>query len=397
MQHKVLWLLRLTGVAVVGVSAGLHPPRGTLGATALLACGIAGGLGIVAWFLIEQVPSLARLRDRSLPAVLGIIAVAGGFAAATGSGGNGGGLIVLSAIALVAAGVDLELAWSVTLTVLAILALEIGGLVFPDATLGTLLGYAALMVACLLLGRNRRGFQVQAEQAAALLAQQQRLQTEQRRGDVLDERARIAREIHDVLAHSLGALGIQIQAARAVLTDHRDIDRALEVLGTAQRMASDGLVETRRAVHALRADTLPLHEELARLADTHRQRYHVRVGYEVEGTPATLPPDTTVALLRTAQEALVNAAKHAAGEAVTIGLEYGARDVRLTVASGLPADAGDAGDAPAVATVDGGYGLTGMRERLRLLNGTLQAGPRDNQWVVIAELPLAAVAVQATP
>jgi len=394
MQHKVLWLLRLTGVVVVGVSAGLHPPRGTLGTMTLLACGIAGGLGIVAWFLMDQVPPLARFRGRWLPAALGVIAMAGGFAAATGSSGDGGSMVALAAIALVAAGVDLELAWSITLTVLSILALEVGGLVFLDASLGTLLGYAALMVACLLLGRNRRGFQVQAEQAAALLAQQQWLQAEQRRGDVLDERARIAREIHDVLAHSLGALGIQIQAARAVLTDHRDVDRALEVLGTAQRMASDGLVETRRAVHALRADTLPLNEELARLAGTHRQRYHVPVGYQVEGTPAALPPDTTVALLRTAQEALVNAAKHAAGEAVGIGLEYGARDVRLTVASDLTAGAADT---PAVATVDGGYGLTGMRERLRLLNGTLHAGPRDSQWVVIAELPLATVAVPATP
>jgi len=386
--------MRLTAAVVVGVSAGLHPPHGTLGTTTLVACGIAGGLGMVAWILIDRGSPLSRFRDRWLPAALGVVAVAGGFAAATGSSGDGGGMVALTAMALVAAGVDLELAWSVTLTVLGILALEIGGLVFPDASLGALLGYAALMVACLLLGRNRRGIQVQAEQAAALLAQQQRLQAEQRRGDVLDERARIAREIHDVLAHSLGALGIQIQAARAVLTDHRDIDRALEVLGTAQRMASDGLVETRRAVHALRVDTLPLHEELARLADTHRQRYHVSVGYQVEGTPAVLPPDTTVALLRTAQEALVNAAKHAAGEAVSIGLEYGAGDVRLTVASDLPADAGDA---PAVATVDGGYGLTGMRERLRLLSGTLHAGPRDNQWVVIAELPLATVAMPATP
>jgi signal transduction histidine kinase len=390
MQHKVIWLMRLTAVVVVGVSAGLHPPQGTLSTTTLLVCGIAGGLAIAAWFGIDQVPSLTRFRDRCLPLILGVVAVSGGFAAATGGGkGDGGGMIVLAAIAVVAAGVDLALAWSVSLTVASIVALEAGGLVFPDASLGSMLGYAALLTACLLLGRNRRGFQVQAEQAAALLAQQQRLQAEQRRGDVLDERARIAREIHDVLAHSLGALGIQIQAARAVLTDHQDIDRALEVLGTAQRMASDGLVETRRAVQALRADTLSLHEELARLTGTHRQRYHVPVSYEVAGEPAALPPDVTLALLRTAQEALVNAAKHAAGEEVRVGLEYGDGDVRLTVTSGMPAGA----VTPAVATVDGGYGLTGMRERLRLLNGTLQAGPHDNQWVVIAELPLAGAGV----
>jgi signal transduction histidine kinase len=390
-QHKVLWLMRLTAIVVVGVSLGLHPPRGTLGVAAVITCGGVAGVGIVAWILLDSCPPLARYRDRWLPAVLGIVAVAGAFAAVTGKGGNGGGMIAVAAIALVAAGVELELAWSVALTVVAILALEIGGLVFPGASLAALLGYAAGMAACLLLGRNRRGFQVQAEQAAALLAQQQRLLAEQRRGDVLDERARIAREIHDVLAHSLGALGIQIQAARAVLTDHRDIDRALEVLATAQRMASDGLVETRRAVHALRADTMSLQEELARLADTHRQRYHVPASCEVTGEPAALPPEVTIALLRTAQEALVNAAKHAAGEAVSMHLEYGAGDVRLTVVSDLPAGAAAT---PAVSTVDGGYGLTGMRERLRLLNGSLHAGPRGSQWVVIAELPLA---VPVTP
>ena len=76
------------------------------------------------------------------------------------------------------------------------------------------------MVAGLIIGRNRGAYRIQAEQAAQLLAQREQLQAEQRRADLLDERARIAREIHDVLAHSLGGLGIQIQAARAVLTDH---------------------------------------------------------------------------------------------------------------------------------------------------------------------------------
>ena len=197
------------------------------------------------------------------------------------------------------------------------------------------------------------------------------------------ERTRIAREIHDVLAHSLGALGIQIQAAKAMLTDRGDIDRAVDALATAQRMAADGLTETRRAVHALRVDTLPLGEELAALADTHRQRYHVPVTLETSGEAGALPPDAALALLRTAQEAMANAAKHAPGQRVAVRLDYGDHDVRLSVVNSL-----DAAGAPAPAPVPdkagrsgrepgstGGYGLTGMRERLRLLNGTLQAGP----------------------
>ena len=123
----------------------------------------------------------------------------------------------------------------------------------------------------LLLGRLVRGRRVQAEQSAALLAQTQQLLAARGRADVLGERARIAREIHDVLAHSLGALGIQIQAARAVLTDHKDLDRAVDILMTAQRMAADGLTETRRAVHALRLDSRPLDEELRRATGSLRR------------------------------------------------------------------------------------------------------------------------------
>ena len=240
------------------------------------------------------------------------------------------------------------------------------------------------MASGLLVGRNRGAYRIQAEQSAALLAQRERLQTEQRRADLLDERTRIAREIHDVLAHSLGALGIQIQAARSVLTDRADIDRASELLTAAQRMAAEGLAETRRAVHALRTDTLPLNEELARVTDTYGQRYRVAVSFGTDGEPRPLPPDATVALLRIAQEALVNAAKHAAGQEVTVRLDYGDAGVRLTVSNPLVPGRETL---PPLSTVNGGYGLTGMRERLRMINGTLEAGRRDGQWIVTARLP----------
>jgi signal transduction histidine kinase len=257
----------------------------------------------------------------------------------------------------------------------------------------------------LLLGRLVRSRRVQAEQSAALLAQTQELLASRGQADVLGERARIAREVHDVLAHSLGALGIQIQAARAVLTDHKDIDRAVEILLTAQRMAADGLTETRRAVHALRTDSRPLDEELRRATAVYGERYDVKVTLGVGGSPRSLPPDATVALLRTAQEALVNAAKHAAGQCVSVNLDYAAGDVRLTVVNDLPEGRelanghGPANGRAAAAgqgTLTGGYGLTGMQERLRLLNGTLEAGPRDGQWAVTAELPLAPPTLDVT-
>jgi signal transduction histidine kinase len=99
-----------------------------------------------------------------------------------------------------------------------------------------------------------------------------------------------------------------------------------------------------------------------------------------------LPPEATVTLLRIAQESLVNAAKHAAGQPVAVCLDYAEPDVRLTISNDLPPGSA-AADRPGVQTVNGGYGLTGMEERLRLLDGTLQAGRRDDQWIVTAELP----------
>lgn len=161
------------------------------------------------------------------------------------------------------------------------------------------------------------------------------MQALQRRADVLDERTRIAREIHDVLAHSLGGLGIQIQAARAVLTDSGDVDKALDLLATARRLASDGLTESRRALHALRSDALTLDDELRHLADKHGGLHRATVAFGVEGTPRALPAAASPALLRVAQEAMVNAAKHAPHQPVDLRLEYAQDRVRLTVSNPL--------------------------------------------------------------
>jgi signal transduction histidine kinase len=238
----------------------------------------------------------------------------------------------------------------------------------------------------LLAGLNRRAFRVRAEQNAVLLTQAEELRAEQRRGAVLDERARIAREIHDILAHSLGALGIQIQAARALIGDHGDTARAQEVLDVAQRLAADGLADTRRAVHALRTDTLPLPDELAAMARAHRERHGCEVTVRVDGEPSPLPADQAVALVRTAQEALVNAAKYAPGRPVGITLAYSGDDVTMTVGNLLGASAPGT-----FTTVNGGYGLTGIRERLLLLGGTLCVGREPDgggeRWTLAARVP----------
>jgi signal transduction histidine kinase len=385
MLRAINWLSRIAGFAWLGVLAFvLAPPteQAAIGVQIAGYCVLGGGL--LVWTLIDIHPVVARYRARLFPVVLGVVAVAAGFAAGAGAGGSA--MAVFGFVAATVAGGETSLAASLGVTGAGILAIEVSGLAF-SASYGTLLGLPSIVLSGLLIGRNRSAYRVQAEQAAALLAQRDQLESEQRRADLLDERARIAREIHDVLAHSLGALGIQIQAARAVLADHGDIRRADEILGTAQRMAADGLEETRRAVHALRADTMPLDKELARATETYAQRFGVPATFVADGVPVPLPPEATVTLLRIAQESLVNAAKHASGQSVAVRLDYGDPDITLTIRNDLTTEAGGGGEPAGVETLNGGYGLTGMQERLRLLEGTLQIGRRDGQWIVTAELP----------
>jgi signal transduction histidine kinase len=387
MNRSVNLVARSLGLAWVGaVAFGIYPSSGR---AELLLQAIAYGvtwLGMIGWALIDYSPRAERYRERGLSVILGVIAAAMGAAATSATDGNMA-LLIFALVAAMHAGGEADLGPAIAVTAAGILGTEVSGLAF-GASYITLIGFPVVIASGLLIGRNRAAFRVQAEQSAALLAQRERLEAEQRRADLLDERTRIAREIHDVLAHSIGALGIQIQAARSVLTDYGDIDRAVELLTAAQRMAGEGLTETRRAVHALRSDTLPLAEELAKAVSTYGERYRVSVSLDSEGTPRPVPAEATVALLRVAQEALVNAAKHGAGKPVTVRLDFDAAWVRLTVRNEV--DAVAAPRAVELSTVNAGYGLTGMRERLRLLGGTLEAGRDGTGWVVTAQVPLSA-------
>jgi signal transduction histidine kinase len=110
------------------------------------------------------------------------------------------------------------------------------------------------------------------------------------------------------------------------------------------------------------------------------------VTFEVTGAPRSLPPDAGLAITRTAQEALVNTAKHAPHQPVQIRLDYAQDSTSLKVVNHLGENGHDADEA-GLATVNGRYGLTGLRERLLLLDGTLSAGRTGGDWVVVAEVP----------
>jgi signal transduction histidine kinase len=184
----------------------------------------------------------------------------------------------------------------------------------------TQLMWIAILVA---FGLNRRQYEVQARQTAQLLEQTQLAQQEHARAAALDERGRIARDLHDVLAHSLGALTVQLEVAEALLADRNDTAGALDRIRRSRRLAVQGLVEARSAVAALRSDELPaLPEALAALAEQHGKDHQVKVTTTTSGTPRPIPSGVTVALLGATRESLTNAGKHAPAQPIQVHLTY---------------------------------------------------------------------------
>jgi signal transduction histidine kinase len=382
MLDALTWLIRGAGSVLIGVTTfGYAAASGR--DLVIEAVAFAIGAVVVAYWLVTDL----RPEYRQPLVLAGALVVMAAASSLASTGPHGGPLIGFAIMAAIAAGAGSSLLTGYITTAIAVLGVEIGALVTGASTTSAL-GYPLLLIVAFISGRNRAAYRRQAEQSAAMVTQMEQLRAEQRRGAVLDERTRIAREIHDVLAHSLGALGIQLQAVRAVLAEAGDTERALSLLDQAQRMAKDGLGETRRAVHALRADTAGVDEQLAALVDTHRIRHHVQVSFRIDGQPRPLPPEATVALIRTAQEALVNTAKHAPQQPVSVGLRYGEDGVQMTVSNPLPAAGQDDPDpAAAFGTVNAGYGLPGMRERLLLISGSLTAASDGTRWTVTAQVP----------
>jgi signal transduction histidine kinase len=204
------------------------------------------------------------------------------------------------------------------------------------------------------------------------------------RDAVAAERARIARELHDVVAHCVSVMVIQAGAAEDLLD--RDPDAARQPLRAVQDTGQEAVTELGRMLGLLRGDATPdqlgPQPGVAQLPELVAQVRNagLAVEYDVEGTPHDLPPGVDVALYRLTQEALTNVLKHARGARATVVLRYSEVAVELGVdddGRGTPAGAGL------------GHGLIGMRERVALYGGTLAAGPREGGgFAVHAVLPL---------
>src|SRR5579859_1146675 len=249
---------------------------------------------------------------------------------------------------------------------------------------------------------------------------QQQLLTQAREAGVTDERQRMAREIHDTLAQGLTGIITQLQAAEQAADDQAGWRRHFDA---ATRLARESLSEARRSVEALRPESLEtarLSDALGDVAGRWSALHGIPVQVTTTGTARPMPPEAEFALLRTAQEALANVAKHAGATRVGVTLSYMEHDVALDVRDdGRGFDlgklcaqaAGGNGKASSRRTShghglvglsvgdglrpthDGGFGLVAMRQRIESLAGTLQVESEPGTGTGISAcLPLAAPA-----
>jgi signal transduction histidine kinase len=230
-----------------------------------------------------------------------------------------------------------------------------------------ILSIVALLLVATFGGLSRRQSRTSEAQSRALL--EERLAVEQERAQVaaLTERSRIARDLHDVLAHSLGGLVIQLEAVDALLESGRS-EQARDRVQAARKLAVSGLNEAKQAVSALREPDEPLSAVVAGLAETHRS-LGGQVTVRGDADRGRLDAGARTAVRRAVQELLTNARRHAPGAPTTLDLDWD--DRMLTITASTPAGRSPGPASPGPASPGGGHGLAGMRERVTEAGGTM--------------------------
>ncbi len=370
---RVTQIVRGFGLFAVIVSVLLGPPRpGVAGRGLVIALLL--GVCVIAWLAWMW----SGERQRPLLVSLTVLGLAGG--ALAGVSPRSGAVVVSCVVALTAGAQlssDLSLGIVVGTASVFLLTALVAGM-----QIGFLIGYPIAYAGIWAVGLTRRAHIQRAVQAEDALEQTRRANAAEARTAALAERARIAREIHDVLAHSLAAVSVNLQAAEGLLgelpADDPRLAQAIDCVTRAGMLTREGLADTRRAVLALRHDAAPLAEQLAALAEEYRAAGDLAVEVVVAGPPRPIGAEAALAAYRTAQEALTNARKHAPGGAVEVLLGFEAGELVVRVTNPLPA-----ADVPRPLTATGsGAGLAGLRERAVLAGGTLEAGPIDGEWRV---------------
>jgi signal transduction histidine kinase len=268
----------------------------------------------------------------------------------------------------------------------AVLVTAIGGATIESQRITTALVIALVPVLIGFIVRTRRGNLEQ-------LAVAERRHEGERA--LLEERQRIARELHDVVAHHMSVIAIQAEAGP--YKAENPPPELVESFGEIRASALSGLNELRRVLGVLRSDRpdiapQPGLDDLADLLESARGG-GVTVTTEVTGTPRAVPDGVDLSAYRIVQEALSNAMRHAPGSTVQVRLYYGEGALIIEVRNDGYAGNGQAGQtAPEQqrwAGIGAGHGIIGMRERATMLGGHLRAGPTANgEFLVTAALPL---------
>ncbi|MET8875811.1 histidine kinase [Nocardia sp. NPDC004604] len=315
-------LLRLVGA---GALAAFLPSYhlADLGVPVLLAVGLAG-IGMLTWALAPAD------RHRLNRIALALMVVFGGLTVAQYGGSS---VAMLAAVYGGFAVVQHSTLFGALLTATAALAVSIS---YPvaQAPAGVFAAMLAAIAVVALMGVNRRQFRVSAEQNRLLVEQSRAIRAERDRAAALAERGRIAREVHDVLAHTLGGLVLQLDAADALL-EAGETEQAGARVRSSRALAASGLADARQVVGALRAERFALPTELERLAREHRDAGG-QLRLHCEGNADHLDEQVSTALLRAAQESLTNARKHAPGTEVELRLRVEADQIELTASNPLP-------------------------------------------------------------
>ncbi|GGY32588.1 sensor histidine kinase [Streptomyces xanthochromogenes] len=240
-------------------------------------------------------------------------------------------------------------------------------------------------------------FGVLARRSTELARQLRREQAERARQEVAAERGRIARELHDVVAHHMSVISVQAGLAGFVFASDPATARA--ALSTISGTSAEALEELRRMLQVLReADDQVPGAPMPGLARVGELAERIRAGgvdvtLRTLGTPRPLAPGVELCAYRVVQEALTNVLKHAPDSPVVVQLDYGTHRLTVSVVNGC-ARPGRQGEIPDRVRTGGGHGLIGMRERAKLYGGSISIGPRSGGgFAVTLALPTSAGAL----
>ena len=372
---KAFRVFVLVVVAITVPAFSLPRPYGGPRAIGVLVSLVVAAAAWGIWLYYEN-------QRRAVVLALAVMGVAGGVLAGLAPLGPA---VAVGCVATSAAGSRLNLEASTGVAAATVAAFLAAGLSVSAATV-ELLGFPLGFLGMWALGLTRRSFLLRAEQAEKTLAETRRARIAENEAAALGERARIAREIHDVLAHSLAAVSVNLEAAEGLLSalpsGSPGLAKAIECIERAGAFTKEGLADARRAILALRGNGGPLAEQMSALAERYRSDGDL-VEFSVTGEPRPVGAEAGLAAYRAAQEALTNARKHAPGQRVSVDLAFRPEEVEVRVVNPMPAD-GERGE---LSKSGAGYGLTGLRERAALGGGTLEAGPADGQWRVCLRIP----------